>query len=235
MWAARDYGNRVGVFRIMNVLDKHGIRATVALNSDICVHHAAIIEEGKARKWEWMGHGQTNTRRLNEAPPGVESKIIQDCVADITQATGSKPVGWLSSGLQETWDTLELLADNGIEYVCDWVNDDQPYRMTLENGRGLISVPYSNDINDKPAYEQMYRTPADFKEMICRQFDVLYREGAETARVMAIALHPYLSGLPYRIDALDEALAYICAHQNVWKTTGSEIAKHYSANAARQR
>ena len=93
MWAARDYGNRVGVFRIMDVLDKHGIRATVALNSDICIHQPAIIEEGKVRKWEWMGHGQTNTRRLNEASPGVEPSIIQACCCRYHSSHGQQARG----------------------------------------------------------------------------------------------------------------------------------------------
>ena len=152
LWSARDYGNRVGVFRLMQVLDRHGIRATVALNSDVCGRHPAIIEEGEARHWEWMGHNRTNTRRLNEAPPGEEANIIRDSLATIASATGVRPAGWLGSGLQETWETLDLLAAEGVEYVCDWCNDDQPYIMNLEGGRTLVSLPYSHDINnDKPA------------------------------------------------------------------------------------
>ena len=101
--------------------------------------------------------------------------------------------------------------------------------MSLEGGRRLVSVPYSHEINDKPVFERLHRTADEFREMICRQFDVLYREGAESGRVMAIALHPYLTGVPHRIDAFDAALAYICRHERVWKTTGSEIARHYLA------
>ena len=142
--------------------------------------------------------------------------------------------GWLGSGLQETWDTLDLLAAEGVEYVCDWCNDDQPYMMTQESGRGLVSLPYSHDINDKPAFEQLHRTAAEFQEMICRQFDVLYREGQESGRVMAIAVHPYLTGMPYRIDAFDAALQYICRHEGVWRATGSEIARHYLAQVENQ-
>jgi allantoinase len=230
-WSARDYGNRVGVFRLMQVLDRHGIRATVALNSDVCAHHPAIIEEGQKRGWEWMGHNESNTRRLNEAPPGDEPRIIRDTLATIARATGKRPLGWLGSGLQETWDTLDLLAAEGCEYVCDWTNDDQPYIMTLKGGHPLASIPYSHEINDKPAFERAHRTAAEFQEMICRQFDVLYREGAESGRVMAIAIHPYLTGVPHRIDAFDQALAYICKHDRVWKTTGTEIAHHFAAQA----
>ena len=230
-WSARDYGNRVGVFRLMQVLDRYGIRATVALNADLCAQHPAIIEEGQKRSWEWMGHNESNTRRLNEAPPGEEQRIIHDALATIAQATGKRPLGWLGSGLQETWDTLDLLAAEGCEYVCDWTNDDQPYTMTLEGGRKLASIPYSHEINDKPVFERAHRTAAEFQEMICRQFDVLYREGAESGRVMAIAIHPYLTGVPHRIDAFDQALAYICRHDRVWKATGTEIARHFAAHA----
>jgi allantoinase len=230
-WSARDYGNRVGVFRLMQVLERYGIRATVALNADLCAQHPAIIEEGQKRSWEWMGHNESNTRRLNEAPPGEEQRIIHDALATIAQATGKRPLGWLGSGLQETWDTLDLLAAEGCEYVCDWTNDDQPYTMTLEGGRKLVSIPYSHEINDKPVFERAHRTAAEFQEMICRQFDVLYREGAESGRVMAIAIHPYLTGVPHRIDAFDQALAYICRHDRVWKATGTEIARHFAAHA----
>lgn len=223
-WSARDYGNRVGVFRLMRVLDRHGIRGTVALNSDLCAQHPEIIDEGNKRNWEWKGHNQSNTRRLNEAAPGEEPKIIRDTLATIEKASGRRPVGWLGSGLQETWNTLDLLAENGCEYVSDWTNDDQPYVMSLDNGRSLVAMPYSHEINDKPAIERQNRTAQEFRDMICRQFDVLYREGAETGMVMAIAVHPYIIGVPHRIDAFDDALAYICRHPKVWRATGAEIA-----------
>jgi peptidoglycan/xylan/chitin deacetylase (PgdA/CDA1 family) len=227
-WAVRDYGNRVGIVRVMQVLDHYGIRATVALNSVICINHPAIIEEGCARRWEWMGHNQSNTRRLNEVSAEEEIQIIRDTLSTIERASGVRPIGWLGSGLQETWNTLDNLSAAGCEYVADWgANDDQPYLMTLDDGKTLVSVPYSYDINDKQAFERRNVSASDFREMICRQFDVLYREGEESGRVMHIALHPYLMGLPYRIDALDQALAYVCRHQGVWLATGSEIARHY--------
>ena len=232
-WSARDYGNRVGVFRLMEVLEKHGIRATVALNSELCTEHPAIIKEGNKLKWEWMGHCESNTRRLNAAPPGEEPRIIKDSLAVIEKATGARPRGWLGSGLQETWDTLDLLAGNGLDYVCDWTNDDQPYIMSLDGNKTLVSVPYSHEINDKPAFEKFHRTADQFHDMICRQFDVLYREGAQSGRVMAIAIHPYLTGVPHRIDAFDAALGYISRHGKVWKTTGADIARHYRAQAAK--
>jgi allantoinase len=228
-WAARDYGNRIGVFRFMEVFDRYGIRATVALNSDVCHYHPAIIEEGNKRNWEWMGHNETNTRRLIDLPEGEEATVITNALEAIAKSSGKRPKGWLSSGLQETWHTLDHLAAAGVDYVCDWTNDDQPYVMTLESGKRIISIPYSHDINDIPAFERHNRMADEFRQMICDQFDTLYREGAQSGRVMAICLHPYLTGKPYRIGALDKALDYICRHDGVWRTTGSEIAEHYRA------
>ena len=229
MWTERDYGNRVGVFRIMDTLDKYGIRGTVALNSNLCAEHPRIMEEGEKRKWEWMGHNESNTRRLNEAGPGEEAQIVRNTFATIKQHTGKPVKGWLSAGLQETWDTLDHLVDNGCEYVADWCNDDQPYQMTLDDGRTIVSMPYTQQLNDKSTIERRFVSADGFKQMICDQFDVLYKEGAKSGRVMAIALHPYLIGVPHRIGALDAALKYICKHKKVWKATGSEIARHYLA------
>jgi peptidoglycan/xylan/chitin deacetylase (PgdA/CDA1 family) len=227
MWCERDYGNRVGVFRLMEVLDRHGIRGTVALNSNLCAEHPAIIEEGKKRKWEWMGHNETNTRRLNEAAPGEEAKIVRNTFATIGKHTGARPVGWLSSGLQQTWDTLDHLVNEGCEYVADWCNDDQPYTMTLDDGRTITAMPYTQQLNDKSSIERRFISADGFRQMICDQFDVLYKEGAKSGRVMAIALHPYLIGVPHRIGALDAALKYIGKHKKVWKATGAEIARAY--------
>src|SRR5262245_18420145 len=123
----------------------------------------------------------------------------------------------MGSGQQETWDTLDLLAGEGCEYVCDWTNEDQPYVMSLDGGRRLTSVPYIHEINDKPVCERLHRAVDESRDMICRQFDVLYREGAESGRVMAIARHPYLIGVPHRIDAFDAALGYIRRLARVWK------------------
>jgi peptidoglycan/xylan/chitin deacetylase (PgdA/CDA1 family) len=229
MWSERDYGNRVGVFRIMETLDRYGMRGTVALNSNLCAEHPRIIEEGNKRRWEWMGHNESNTRRLNEAPPGEEKNIIRRTLDTIGQASGQRPTGWLSSGLQQTWDTLDLLAAEGVEYQGDWCNDDQPYVMNLAGGRFIVAMPYTQQLNDKSAIERRFVSAEGFAQMICDQFDVLYKEGAKSGRVMAIALHPYLIGVPHRIGAFDKALKYISKQKKVWKATGSEIARHYLA------
>jgi allantoinase len=230
-WAQRDYGNRVGVFRLMDVLQKHGIRSTVALNSAVCDHHPEIIDDAMKLGWEFMGHNRTNTERLNEVPLDQERGLIKATLDRIAQATGKRPAGWLGSGLQETWNTLDHLADEGCLYVADWVNDDQPYFMNVGT-RKLVSVPYSYELNDVSAITRAKGTPGEFERMIRDQFDVLYAEGASSGRVMAICLHPFVMGQPHRIGALDRALAYIDGFDGVWKTTGEEIARHYLANAS---
>lgn len=224
-WAARDYGNRIGIFRMMEAMSRHGVRGTVALNSELCAEHPRIIEECNRLKWELMGHNESNTRRLNSVPPEEEGDVVRRTVETIAKASGQKVRGWLSSGLSETWNSLGHLVDSGVEYVADWVNDDQPYPMTLEDGRTIMSIPYTLQLNDKPAFEHRHRTAEEYDTMIRRQFDVLYREGGEQARAMCIALHPYITGVPHRIGALDSALGYICKHEGVWLATGSEIAQ----------
>jgi peptidoglycan/xylan/chitin deacetylase (PgdA/CDA1 family) len=229
-----DYGNRVGVFRIMDVLDRYGIRATVALNSDVCDHHPEIVAAGVARRWEFMGHGQSNARWLGRAGSEDAARtIVGGALARIEDATGVRPRGWLGSGLEETWDTLDHLVDAGVSYVADWVNDDEPYRMDLGGKRGIVAIPYSTEINDRPAYVRNQFMPEDFAAMIRAAFDVYYREGARSGRVMTIALHPNLSGVPHRIDALSEALDYVCGHDGVWLATGSEIVDAYVAQLGR--
>jgi peptidoglycan/xylan/chitin deacetylase (PgdA/CDA1 family) len=229
-----DYGNRVAVFRLMDVLDRFGIRATVALNSDVCEHHPEIITEAVAREWEFMGHGESNARWLGRAGSDDAARaIVADTLARIEAATGTRPRGWLGSGLEETWNTLDHLVDNGVRYVADWVNDDEPYRMDFGNGRTILSIPYSTEINDRPAYVRNQHTPEEFVAMVRAAFDVYYREGARSGRVMAIALHPNLSGVPHRIDALAEALDYVCGHDGVWLATGSEIIEAYAAQQGR--
>lgn len=230
-YSVRDYGARVGVWRIMELLSKCRIRATVALNSEVCDTYPQIIEEAMKLKWEFMGHNESNSRRLNTIPPEDEPRVIHNTMARIEKAAGKRPLGWLSSGLQETWNTLDYLVKEGCRYVADWVNDDQPYLMNI-NGNQLVSIPYTQELNDKQAIERYHLTGEEFGAMIRRQFDVLYREGASSGRVMAIALHPYLIGVPHRIDALSSALEHICAHRGVWLATGEEIVGHYLASGS---
>ncbi|MBI2358208.1 MAG: polysaccharide deacetylase family protein [Deltaproteobacteria bacterium] len=229
-YALRDYGSRVGVFRVMDVLDRHGIRATVLLNSDVCEHHPAIIEEGVKRQWEWLGHAMTNNLRIQDYPREEERAVIRQVKETIARAVGKAPRGWLGpGGADETFDTLDHLAAEGFDYTCDWGCDDQPVPMRVKSGR-MIAVPYQQGINDIRVLFYGNHTPEAYYRMVCDQFDTLYAEGATQARVMTIPLHPFVIGLPFRIKYLDKALEYICAHEAVWRATGSEIADWYYAN-----
>ena len=227
-WAVRDYGNRVGIWRIMEVLTRYGIRASAALNSEVCDHHPEIIEEALRLGWELIGHNQTNALRLTEMDPAEERDAVRATIDRIETASGKRPVGWLGAGLAETWNTLDYLAEAGIRYVCDWVNDDQPYLFDIGSPR-LVSLPYSVQTNDVPAYFEMKVSVPEFEAMLRRQFDTLYREGETIPRVMAIAIHPFVTGQPHRIGGLDSALDYICSHEGVWRATGWEIVQHFLA------
>ncbi len=148
-WAVRDYGNRVGIWRLMEVLTRYGIRASAALNSEVCDHHPEIIAEGNRLGWEWLGHNQTNALRLTEMDQAEERAAVRATIDRIEAASGTRPVGWLGAGLAETWNTLDYLAEAGIRYVCDWVNDDQPYRFEIGTPP-LVSLPYSVQTNERP-------------------------------------------------------------------------------------
>jgi peptidoglycan/xylan/chitin deacetylase (PgdA/CDA1 family) len=229
-YALRDYGVRIGVFRMMDVLDKHGIRATVLLNSDVCAHYPAIIEEGNKRKWEWLGHGVTNNIRMTQYPADQERTVVRQIRETMTKTTGKAPRGWLGpGGGDESPHTLDHLAAEGFDYVCDWGFDDQPMVLRVESGR-MIAIPYQQGLNDIRVIFQGGHTPKDWCEMVCDQFDTLYAEGAAQGRVMTIPLHPFVIGLAFRIKYLDKALNYICSRDGVWRATGAEIADHYYSN-----
>lgn len=219
-----DYGNRVGIWRMMEVMDRYRMRGTVALNSSVTRHYPRIIEECLKRDWELMGHGITNSESMDAMPAADEPAVIKRTVEDIRAATGRPVRGWLGPGLRESTQTLDLLWANGVEYVCDWVNDDRPYRMR----NGLHSIPYTLDLNDTRMLTPPIFAIADWREMIRRTFDTLYAEGG---RVMCIALHPYITGTPSRIAILDEALRYITGHAGVWQATGSEIIDWFKAQS----
>jgi len=225
----RDYGVRVGIWRMMDVMGKHGVKGTVALNSDVCRHYPRIIEAGKRLGWEWMGHGSNNSTLINRQSEEEEKQLIKNVVDTIKTSTGQQPRGWLSPALSESHRTLDILAENGIQYVGNWVNDEQPYPMRVKSG-SIISMPYSIELNDIPVFLDQGQAPETFGKMISDQFDVLYEDGAKTGRVMSICLHPFLIGHPHRSKYFDQALAHIRARQEVWITTGGEINDWYRKN-----
>jgi peptidoglycan/xylan/chitin deacetylase (PgdA/CDA1 family) len=227
-YAWRDFGVRVGIWRLMEVMERYGIPGTVALNSDVCEHYPRIIEEGNKLKWEWMGHGTNNSTFINKQTEDEERQLISTAVATIEKSTGKRPRGWLGPGLSETYRTLDILAENGIDYVGDWTNDEQPYEMKVRSG-SMFSLPYSVEINDIPACLDHHQSGESFSRMIRDQFDVLYEDGEKSARVMSICLHPFLVGQPHRSRHLAAAFAYIASRRDVWFTTGREIIDHFKA------
>lgn len=222
----RDYGVRVGVWRMMEVMERYGMRGTVALNADVCERYPRIVEAGNKLDWEWMAHGKNNSMLMAERERAEEHKLISNIIETIDRVTGKRPRGWLGPALTETHNTLDILAECGIEYVCDWVNDEQPYPLRVKEG-ALVSIPYSAEINDIPAILDGKQSAETFGQMIKDQFDVLYEDGAITGRVMSICLHPFLIGHPFRSKYLAEALKHIASRQEVWITTGSEIIDWY--------
>ncbi len=223
-FSRRDYGNRVGLWRLMDVLTRHKIRGTVALNAEVGIHYPRIMQAMIDLDWELMGHGLTNSKIMTGLDKDAERKLILD-TRKVIEDWGRKMHGWLGPGLTETFNTPDLLRECGVEYLADWVNDDLPYRFN----NGLHSIPYSLELNDMPLFNNPSISIDDFKRRICDTFDVLHAEGATNGRVMGIALHPFLIGAAHRIKYLDEALQYIAGHEKVWFATGDEIIKAYQA------
>jgi peptidoglycan/xylan/chitin deacetylase (PgdA/CDA1 family) len=225
----RDYGARVGIWRLIDSLDRHGIRASVLLNSEVCERYPQIIDAGRRRNWAWLAHGQTNSSLHTDLAPENERSILAEIVATIERATGQRPRGWMGPALTETFQTPELLAELGLSYVLDWTNDDQPYRLNVP---GMLSVPYTVELNDLGVFMMKGFTGPDFLQMFIDHFDQLYEDSADSGRVMALALHPFVIGQPSRHKYLDLALEYVASHSGVWLTTSDEIAEHFSGPAS---
>jgi len=227
----REYGMRVGLWRIADILDAAGIRATVALNAMVCDVFPKAVEEMKKRRWEFMGHGITNSWNLDGLPVEEERKTIRTCVETLEKATGKKPSGWLGPGLAETYNTLDLLAEAGVTYVGDWNSDDQPFAMKVKSGK-LFAVPYGMDINDMGLINRQGYTGDQYLKTLTDQFDTLYADSQKSARVMGIPLHPFLLGQPWRAPYLKKAIDHFKQHDRVWFATGSEIVEAYQGVGA---
>jgi peptidoglycan/xylan/chitin deacetylase (PgdA/CDA1 family) len=222
----RDYGPRVGVWRLMKLLDQHEIRASAIVNTDVFERYPQIIEAGRDRGWAFLGHGRSNSQWHVGMEPGEERKTLEEIVAAFKQATGQRPRGWLGPALTSTMNTVELLAELGFHYTLDWANDDQPYPMKASSGR-LVSIPYSSEVNDIPAFVLHHHTGEQFAQAVIDQFDVLYAEAADSLRVMGIGIHPFLVGQPFRARHFAHALRHITERDDVWLATSDEIAAWY--------
>jgi allantoinase len=227
-YGGRDYGNRVGLWRMFEVLDKHSVRCTVSLSMSVIEMYPEILEAMEARRWEYMSHGYFNTRYHWGYGEQEEREVIEHSKATHLRLTGRKLRGWFSPAISNTLNTPDLVKQAGLDYICDFYHDDQPTPLATKHGT-LMHVPYTMDLNDALIYRQPVEAE-EFAQMIVDHFDTVYREGSENGRVMCIALHPYMMGAPHRLKHLDRALGYIRQHKDAWVCTAEEILDWYVAN-----
>ena len=226
-YSHHEYGNRVGIFRVLDILDRYGIPPTVAMDATVAKNYPLLIEECDKRGAEFIGHGQTVNRMItSDMSEEEERQYIRESVGALEEATGTRPEGWFGPEYGESTRTPSLLASEGIRYVCDWPNDEQPYPMKVAEGR-LFSLPVHVEVDD--IFTQWNRGVSimHYSQMIRDTFDGLYVDGAETGRTLVLSLHPWLIGQPFRSKYLDIALAHISRHASVWKATGKEIVDWY--------
>lgn len=226
-WAWHEYGMRIGFWRFLEALEARSLKATFAVNGSACSVYAEACEAACAANWEFMGHGfdQQPMHSVKD-----QAKAISDTIKSISDFTGKPVRGWESPGLTETDETIDLLAEAGIEYVADWVLDEQPVPIQTRSKK-IVSVPYTVEINDV-VMSAVQCQPSD--EILRRgrdHFDRLYLDGATSPRVMAISIHPYLTGVPHRIKYLEALYDYILGHEGVVMWTGEEILDWYQAQA----
>ena len=231
-FSQREYANRVGIFRVMDVLDRYGIPATVAMDAAVASNYPFLVEQCQKRGWEFIGHGQTATRLItSEMTEEEERDYIRGSLAALQDAAGSRPAGWMGPGYSESTRTPRLLAEEGVRYLCDWPNDDQPYRMKVPGGE-MYSLPVLLDLDDFHLLWTRILPVMDYTRALQDSFDRLYVEGESNGRLMVLNLHPWLIGQPFRSKYLDQALSYIANHQRVWKATGSQIIDWYASTNA---
>ncbi|HMN78698.1 MAG TPA: polysaccharide deacetylase family protein [Burkholderiaceae bacterium] len=227
-WAWHEYGMRVGFWRFLDALGSRGLKATFAVNGAACETYREACVAARDAGWEFIGHGFVQ-KPMHEVED--EAAAIADTIRAIEGVVGARPRGWESPGIAETDRTLDLLADAGIEYVADWVLDEQPVLLRTHGG-SIVSMPYTVEINDV-VISAVQQLRSD--EILLRgrdQFDRLYLDGARGARVMAISIHPYLTGVPHRIKYLEALYDYLLAHEGVVMWTGSQILDWYRSQPA---
>lgn len=226
-----EYGNRVGIFRVLDVLKKHGIRPTVAMDATVAQNYPFLVRACQQQDAEFIAHGSTVRHLLHAGMTEQEEReYIRESIDALATATGKKPVGWVSPEFNETVRTPSLLAAEGIEYVCDWANDEQPYQMTVPDGQ-LTALPVHLDLDDVFTHGNRNVTIQEYGEIARDVFDELHRSGADNARTLVLSIHPWLIGQPFRIKHLDAALAHMVGTDGVWKATGGEIVDWYREHA----
>lgn len=223
-----DYGNRVGFWRLLAVMDRHEIPCTVSLNVAHLDHYPEIASEMISRGWELMSHGMYNTRFLDGMSRSQQVEFFESCNAVVLRHTGRRLRGMLGPYISATMDTPDAIAEAGMSYHADWVHDERPSPLLNDLTRPLVALPYSYELNDAPI---LMRSSAEGEEYLARcraHFDRIYRDAAEGGgRMMCLPLHPFAIGQPHRIGYLDRLLAHLRDHEGVWVATASEIVDHY--------
>jgi allantoinase len=225
-WAWHEYGNRVAFWRMLKVFDALDIRPALAINGSAIRAYEAVSSAALERGWEFVGHGysQKNMQKVED-----ERADIAKTTAAIHDFTGRAPRGWLGPGLTETWETPDILVEEGYDYVCDWVLDDQPVLLKTRT-KPIVSVPYTQECNDVAMMLIQHHAGLEYRIRAIDQFEQLYEDAQTEPRVMALVVHPYIMGVPHRLRYLREALAHIRSHQDVVFATGSEICDAYLAS-----
>jgi peptidoglycan/xylan/chitin deacetylase (PgdA/CDA1 family) len=222
-YAWRDYGNRVGVFRLAGLFDELKLPVSLLINSEMYRHAPAAV--AAFPNAELVGHGRSNSERQGDLEEKMERLLIEETTAAIEQHSGKRPRGWLGPWISQSPVTPDLLQEAGYRYLLDWCHDDQPVWMKTRRGR-ILSVPYPQELNDIPQIVARKREGAEFADMIVDAFEVMHEECVRRPLVMGIALHPYIVGWPHRFKHLARALRHISRRTDdrVWFTTSGEIA-----------
>jgi len=224
-WTQREYGNRTGIFRVLDVLDRYQIRAGVAVNAMAAERYPFLMEQFKKRNYEIIGHGVSANRMISSKMSEAEEKAeIATSIAAIEKATGAAPKGWLGQEYGESQRTPKLLAEAGLDYVLDWPNDDQPYAMHVGEGRKFVSLPNQPEWDDVQQLWLRRINTTRYPDIVGDAFELLHHEGGQ---VFNLSIHPWLMGMAHRIKYLDEALRRVERFGNVWQATPGDVATHY--------
>ena len=225
-YAWRDYGNRVGIWYLFDMLDDLGLPASHNVNAAALDHCPDIVARIRARGDEVIGHGITNSERQDIMDEATERAMIQQTSESITRHFGTPPKGWLGPYIVQSDVTLDLLQEAGYGYMLDWPADDQPFWMRTRGGR-MLSVPYSIELNDSPAQVFRHHTGREFEEMIIDHFDEMLEQSKKYPLVFNVVIHPFVIGQPFRLRALRRALHHILQHRDdIWLTTPGGVADH---------
>ena len=229
-YTLRDYGNRVGVFRVFKILDELGITPTVAFNSKVSERYPHLLAEVVRRDWEVLANGVDMGRlHYGGLDRDEEAALVDESFGVLREMSGQPVGGWWSPARSESMNTLELVAERGGRYVCDWSNDDMPYPMTTAAGP-LYSMPLSQELDDQTIQVHYHQTEAEFAEQVSDSMSVLYDESARYGgRILSIVIHPWVSGQPHRIRALERALRAVVDHEGIWSASGAQILDEFES------